>query len=172
MKSLIALLSAVLFAFLILTGCSSESVDETSHTSNAPPTAFEPRPTGNVVIVCGGEVHEPFVQFLSDTRVFGGMEESRSGSAVEAEELFERLAAREIQYTDEFQILLEGIYSTEETMVRYTLYSDDFERVLTDVAAEDFELPNEAGVYLLSVVAWWTRNGNSSVNAYLFLIRV
>jgi len=79
----------------------------------------------------------------------------------------------EIQHADDFQVVIGGKYATDEASVRYALYTEDLEPVFPDerVGERDFFIPDETGLYILSVETNWLRGDEYSRLAHIFKIR-
>jgi len=134
------------------------------------PALPPPRPTGRILVISNGIEHEPYIHFFDDImRTEDGELLSVSGGAIMYEALFGTLA--EISYADDFAIVREGRYITDEARVIYTFYNSNFERVISDHTIEEFSFPDETGVYLLILTAEWGRGGEFSRLAYIFKIR-
>jgi hypothetical protein len=106
--------------------------------------------SGSVEIISNGMKFEPYESFIhAGTQYPIGMI-SASGVHAPLEELFETLS--EIQYGDDFQIIINGEYAYN---VRYNLYNNNFESIF--IGADNLPISSaETGIYLLVVSVFWT----------------
>jgi cell division septation protein DedD len=74
----------------------------------------------------------------------------------------------EIQYSNDFQIIIQGNHAN---LLGYSLHDDKFDVVYS--LEDKFVLPNETGVYMLSIHILWRNNdfqGEYTVNQYIFKV--
>lgn len=123
-----------------------------------------------ISIISNGEEHEPFSNFLHATvrSENGGYISATGLPPALVDRLFENLT--EIQYANDFQIIIEGIYATSETILRYMLYNDKFECIFNDEKIENFTFPNDAGIYILKIEAIWEHDLEYSKTEHCFKI--
>ena len=126
---------------------------------------------GSVIIIANAVEHQPHEHFLHGGMFVDGLFMSVSGIPLNLEEVSGMLT--EIQYTDDFQVVIDGNYASS---VGFSLYDDNFNSVYT--GKDSFVLPDEAGVYILCVDVVWSNEENdaeprefTSVR-YIFKIRV
>jgi len=171
---LIGTLLCLLLVFLI--GCNYELDTSAVETSDEHPTgcdyeldtsAFEVNDeqpinefgfeVGRVVIIANGVEHE----LHKEPTHISSQVMSASIRHTPNDEIFDVLP--EIQYVDDFQVIIEGDGATGAI---YFLFDDDFEQVFTSM--EYITFPNEPGLYILSISLAWRIIGHDYIcNCYI-----
>jgi len=140
--------------------CNETDPSVNDKTSDVPdPLQFE---VGTVTIVSNGREHEPYVHFIAG---FDG-EMFADGIDISIEEV--AAALPEIQYADDFQIVINGIYAEKAFC---SLYNDKLE-LINEWSAFDpvFSIPVESGTHILSIGVGWNNGVNEGANMrYVFL---
>ena len=126
---------------------------------------------GRVWVVSNGIEYEPHVHFMHGVVSIAGMPMSGSGVPFSFENVVADLPV--IAVTDDFRVVISG---ADATNVHYSLYDADFENIYR--GADELQLPDEAGVYMLFVYVTWTAgdyvDGSLifTMNRYVFQIAV
>ena len=126
---------------------------------------------GEVRIMSNGVEHEPHEHFLHGVILREGGFLSGGGLPFSLEEVSELLT--EIEYTDDFQVIIDG---DDARSVGFSLYDDNFDVIYTN--NDSFLSPDETGVYILYVDVVWSNLDDDSepreftMIRYIFKIRV
>jgi len=110
---------------------------------------------GSVTIISGGVEYKPYAQTVAIIAPA-----TSSGGLVSATPVFrplEELPMPEIQYADDFQIIVHG---EDARRIAYTLYDENFELVVYGgsmlVNMRELTFPDEAGIYILGISVTWS----------------
>ena len=128
---------------------------------------------GSVTIISNGIEHRPYARVMhSGTRTPAGTL-SASAAIAPLEEIFEMLP--EIEYSDDFQVVIDG---EDARWITYTWHDANFELVVVDgqmlISMKELGFPDEAGLYILGISVYWSYQppGASEFVIYEYIVRV
>lgn len=137
----------IVLSLSILSGCRSGST----------PKEEKEIPIGKVAIISNGQEYAPFENWIYTLDGFAA-----DGMRLRPEDVNEKLT--EIDVSDDFEIVVEGVFTGEAS---YVLYNNNFEEVYRN---STFKIPTESGPYILYIeLAWGTRERYSGYQ-YFFKI--
>ena len=161
---------ALLLGVLLLGACLGQVVEvETTIESTTSSVVRIP----SVRLISNGEEHEPYRAYLFGTYYWHG-QLITDDAEIRLDKVDE---LPEIQYADDFQIVINTPDQVTVRAVRCAPYKNDYESIWAlhnrdnSGSVDDFSFPDEPGLYLLSVETYWTNGEEDQCYANVFKIR-